>query len=58
MEAVGAFAPDSDDLVGVHAGVMPLFISSARVPAQNAVGTGVLGGMVTATYWLFRTGRC
>ncbi len=33
-------------------GVMPLVISTgAGSGAQNAVGTGVMGGMVTQRYW-------
>ena len=35
---------------GIHPGVMPLVISSgAGSGAQNAVGTGVMGGMLSAT---------
>ena len=49
---MGAYASASnpDDVSGLHPGVLPLVISSgAGSGAQNAVGTGVMGGMITAT---------
>ncbi|MFO5842970.1 efflux RND transporter permease subunit, partial [Klebsiella pneumoniae] len=42
--------PATGERYGAILGVMPLVISSgAGSGAQNAVGTGVMGGMVTAT---------
>ncbi|XPE48791.1 efflux RND transporter permease subunit [Shigella flexneri] len=45
-----AFTPNPDDLSGLLLGVLPLVIShGAGSGAQNAVGTGVMGGMFAAT---------
>jgi multidrug efflux pump len=47
-----ALPPDHDDLAGLHLGVLPLAIASgAGSASQRAIGTGVIGGMITGTCW-------
>ena len=44
-------AAHPDDLAGLHPGRGALAISSgAGSGSQNAIGTGVIGGMLTATF--------
>ena len=50
MEAARLRLGHSDDIIAFIAGVMPLALANgAGAGSQNDIGTGVVGGMLTAT---------